>query len=365
MPPRSAPMQRPSTTTTTTTETMTTTTATKTSPAQADKAAHEDEGHKQTTKYKTDPNYSPPIVWRNVLLMGLLHVGALVGLKVALFDAQWRTNLFAYALFLAGGVGITAGHHRLWSHRAYKAKAPFRALMAVLASSAFQNSILEWARDHRVHHKWAETDADPHNIERGFFFAHVGWLLSRKHPEVRAKGATIDLSDLYADPIVTFQHKYYIASVVVFCFVLPALIPHYLWGESLFNAFYVASLLRYALLLNFTWLINSASHYWGRKPYNDGMWASECVLSSLSGIGESFHNYHHAFPSDYAISELGYFMNLGKIVIDAFSLVGWTYDFKETPKSLVDARKQRTGDKMGPYNIGSFLANYRLFLKAS
>ena len=65
-----------------------------------------------------------------------------------------------------------------------------------------------WARDHRGHHKYTDTDADPHNIKRGFFFAHMGWLMIRKHPDVRAKGEKLDLSDLESDPIVMFQDKY-------------------------------------------------------------------------------------------------------------------------------------------------------------
>jgi stearoyl-CoA desaturase (delta-9 desaturase) len=64
-----------------------------------------------------------------------------------------------------------------------------------------------WVRDHRQHHKYTDTDADPHNATRGFFFSHCGWLMVRKHPDVIAKGKTIDLSDLEADPIVRFQKK--------------------------------------------------------------------------------------------------------------------------------------------------------------
>lgn len=70
-----------------------------------------------------------------------------------------------------------------------------------------QNHIYEWARDHRMHHKYSETNADPHNAKRGFFFSHVGWLLCRKHPEVKEKGRGIDMSDLDRDPVVVFQMK--------------------------------------------------------------------------------------------------------------------------------------------------------------
>lgn len=71
----------------------------------------------------------------------------------------------------------------------------------------FQNHVYEWARDHRLHHKYSETNADPHNANRGFFFSHVGWLLCRKHPEIMEKGRGIDMTDLLADPIVSFQKK--------------------------------------------------------------------------------------------------------------------------------------------------------------
>lgn len=65
------------------------------------------------------------------------------------------------------GQGITAGAHRLWAHRTYKAKLPLRIILAVFQTLAFQNHIYEWVRDHRVHHKFTDTDADPHNAKRG------------------------------------------------------------------------------------------------------------------------------------------------------------------------------------------------------
>lgn len=66
---------------------------------------------------------------------------------------------------------------------------------------------MDWSRDHRMHHKYSETDADPHNATRGFFFSHIGWLLVRKHPELKKKGKGLDISDLYEDKILVFQKK--------------------------------------------------------------------------------------------------------------------------------------------------------------
>lgn len=131
----------------------------------------------------------------------------------------------------------------------------------------FQNSVIEWSRDHRVHHKFSETDADPHNSKRGFFFSHVGWLLCRKHPDVKNKGRTIDMSDLKADRLLAFQDKYYLPLIIIFSLILPTLGPVFIWNESLKNAFCL-NILRLIHSLNMTWLVNSAAHIWGSKPYD-------------------------------------------------------------------------------------------------
>lgn len=72
----------------------------------------------------------------------------------------------------------------------------------------FQRHVYAWALDHRVHHKYSETDADPHNAKRGFWFSHVGWLVLTPHPDVVAKRKAVDMSDLEADPIVMWQKRY-------------------------------------------------------------------------------------------------------------------------------------------------------------
>jgi len=299
----------------------------------------------QVDQFKTQ------IVWRNVILMASLHIGALIGLRQCFVSAQWKTIFLAYFLYMLGGIGITAGAHRLWAHRSYKAKWPLRVILACFQSLAFENSIYEWSRDHRVHHKYSETDADPHNACRGFFFAHVGWLLCRKHPAVKSKGKQIDLSDLIADPIVRLQHRYYLVSIAIFCFVLPTLLPYMLWGESLYNSFYICALLRYVVTLHATWLVNSAAHMWGRRPYDKHINPSENRSVAFWALGEGFHNYHHTFPWDYATSELGYDLNLTKLFIDFFASIGWAYERKVVTPEMIMQRKLRTGDtaELGPY----------------
>ncbi|XP_017344931.1 stearoyl-CoA desaturase 5 [Ictalurus punctatus] len=283
------------------------------------------------------------IVWRNVILMSMLHTGALYSLLL-IPKAHPFTWIWSYICFMITALGITAGAHRLWSHRSYKAKLPLRIFLAAANSMAFQNNIFEWSRDHRSHHKYSETDADPHNAKRGFFFSHIGWLLVYKHKDVIEKGKRLDLSDLLADPVVVFQRKFYKISVLVMCFLLPTMVPWYFWGESLWNSYFLASILRYTISLNITWLVNSAAHMYGNRPYNRNINPRENQLVTFGTFGEGFHNFHHTFPFDYAASEFGFRFNPTTCFINLMCCLGLASNRKRATPEMIMARKLRTGD---------------------
>ncbi|KAJ8944711.1 hypothetical protein NQ318_007924 [Aromia moschata] len=231
-----------------------------------------------------------------------------------------QSNTLRYACIIGGitGFGITAGVHRYFTHRAYKAKLPLRVILLICYSVAGQNSILDWVRDHRVHHKFTETNADPHNAKRGFFFAHVGWLMMKKHPDVIRMGKALDYSDLFEDPLVVFHQKYFTWIKLLFCFILPTMIPPLLWGESLLVTIKAVILVRYTLSLNFTWLVNSAAHLWGTKPYDKKINPVENLTVSILSVGEGYHNYHHTFPWDYRASEMGSMLNITTLLLNFF-----------------------------------------------
>lgn len=284
------------------------------------------------------------IVWFNVTLQVLFHLGALVGVYCC-FYAKYQTLIFAYLYHLCGGLGITAGAHRLWAHRTYKAKLPVRILLGVFQTIAAQNSIYDWCRDHRVHHKHSETSGDPHNAKRGIFFAHMGWLMVKKHPDVKTKGSKIPLDDLSKDIVVRIQHKYYMPLTIFFSFILPTILPYLLWNESLIIAYFVPGILRYIITLHVTWAVNSFAHMFGGKPYDKGINPSDNLMVSFASIGEGFHNYHHTFPQDYASSEFGgYYLNFTKTFIDFFYMLGLVSDRKKISAEMVHSRRMRTGD---------------------
>ena len=192
---------------------------------------------------------SNKIIWRNVIIIMILHVIAIYGFYLWMFDCKWQTVLIVWYLFMFNGLGVTAGAHRLWAHRSYKAKLSLRILLMIMNCSAFEGDIYEWSRDHRVHHKYSETDADPHNAKRGFFFAHIGWLMMKKHPEVIRKGKLIDLTDVLSDSVVQFQRRFYFPLVYLWCFIIPTAIPYYLWNENVWTSFFVCGIFRYVFFL--------------------------------------------------------------------------------------------------------------------
>jgi stearoyl-CoA desaturase (delta-9 desaturase) len=304
-----------------------------------------DHEHDQQSKMEEKQKpYERRIVWRNVIIYSVLHLGAAYGFYTAVFKASWSTLIWSYFLYILGGLGITAGAHRLWSHRSYKANAPLRFILMIFNCIAMENHVIEWARDHRVHHKYSETDADPHNATRGLFFSHVGWLLVKKHPDVIKKGKVIDMGDLYKEKILTFQRKFYWPMALFLCFVMPTLVPVYFWNENPWVAYFTAGVFRYTWLLHCTWAINSFAHMFGNRPYDKSINPRQNLAAAFWSLGEGWHNYHHVFPFDYRASEFPYMVNITTAFIDFFAWIGWATDRKSMSKEMVDRKKLRSGD---------------------
>ncbi|XP_058810731.1 acyl-CoA Delta-9 desaturase-like [Phymastichus coffea] len=284
-------------------------------------------------------------IWLHVIFIAALHVGSLYGLYLIFSSAKIQTTLLAFILYPVCILGITAGVHRLWSHRAYKAKWQLRVILTFFNTIAFQRSVLTWSKVHRLHHKYSDTDGDPHNSRRGLFFSHMGWVMMTKHPDIIEKGKGIDMSDLEADPILRFQDKYYWYLMPLCCFILPTVVPVYFWNESWVNGFFIPGVLRYLFTIHITALVNSFGHFYGNKPYDRNLQPTQNKSVSLVTLGEGWHNYHHTFPWDYKTSELGdYGVNFTNAFIDFFAWVGWAYDLKSVSMDMIKKRVQRTGD---------------------
>lgn len=206
------------------------------------------------------PVAAPPqgLCWTTIAGLGFIHLAAVAGVVWVLVNLSMRTLLLAAVLYILCGLGITAGYHRLFAHRTYKAAAPVRWALLTFGAAAFQNSAMSWSADHRAHHSDTDGPGDPHAISRGVWFAHMGWLSRRRE----ASADPLRLTDLAAVRSIRFQHRYYAWIAIGVGLALPALIAAQ-WGD-LWGGLLVAGFLRAALMLQATFCVNSLAHLVGQ-----------------------------------------------------------------------------------------------------
>lgn len=297
------------------------------------------------------PKSSKPMSTARKISAGIITVAHIFSF-IALYDMffvlepmkafKWFSAAFIM-YWITGTQGITAGVHRLWAHRSYKANLPTRIWLMIMNSIANQASIITWATEHRVHHIHSDTDADPHNINRGFFYAHMGWLYSPRTDAFVAAKKEVEVSDLYADPVANIQDKYYVFFGPFFCFILPTLMGLYFSNDS-WRGFLYLGCLRWVLTLHVTWNINSVSHMFGSRPYTDEteVKATNNLFTSIFSGGEGWHHFHHYkhWSSDYRAcdqesmwkwndpSGIDWRFNAARFWIDLFAALGGVSDRK-------------------------------------
>lgn len=271
------------------------------------------------------------IDWVNTLFLTLTPVLAVV------FSWMYFSNngielsqiLLAIVFYFATGISITAGYHRLISHKAYKANNIVKFLYLVFGAATFQNSALKWCSDHRIHHRHVDNELDPYNINRGFFYAHIGWIFFKEQNTETAHYP----KDLLNDKLVMWQHRNYIWLAVVAGFVLPTVIGHLL-GSAL-GGFALAGVLRIVVVHHCTFFINSLCHIVGTRPYTDTNTARDSYIMAIFSYGEGYHNYHHYFPSDYRNGIRWYHFDPTKWLIKSLSFMGLVRDLKKVPEKLI------------------------------
>lgn len=236
--------------------------------------------------------------WTNSLfLIGTLAVTLfVVPVYLWFYGLDWfQAGLFV-AFFIATGLSITLGYHRLFSHRSFKTVWPVKLATLVFGAAAFENSALSWAADHRRHHKFVDDDEDPYDISKGFFHAHIGWILLKLEPVT-----SLDfVKDLQRDTLVMWQHRQYRWIAILAGLVLPAALGGWWQGwQGALTGFLVAGIARVVLVQHFTFFINSLCHTVGRQTYSGQCSARDSGIMALFTFGEGYHNFHHTFQHDY------------------------------------------------------------------
>ena len=277
----------------------------------------------------------PPIIWLNVAVFLITFLFAAVAVPYRAFTHGFDGTEITMAVlcFIYCGMSITAGYHRLWSHKTYQAHWSLRLLFALGGAFALQNSILHWSSDHRIHHKHVDkNDTDPYSAKMGFWYSHIGWML-REYQSHRYNDYD-NTRDLQKDGIVMWQHKHYLLLTIAMNVGIPLLFG--LWHGDVISSLLLVGFLRLVLSHHTTFFINSLAHIWGKQTYTDKNTARDNGILAFFTFGEGYHNYHHIFENDYRNGIRWWQFDPTKWLIKGCEYLKLTSKLKTSPEDKVE-----------------------------
>lgn len=261
----------------------------------------------------------------------LLHVAALGAIWSGIsVEALW----LCLVLYVIRIFAIGAGYHRYFSHRAFATSRVFQFILAFLAQSTAQKSVVWWAAKHRHHHLHSDTEHDVHSPRRsGFWYAHLGWIFARRHDSADLTR----IGDLTRYPELMWLHRYY-------------LVPPVLMGAAAFlsagwSGLIVGFIWSTVLLYHATFCINSLAHVHGSKRYVTGDDSRNNWFLAVVTFGEGWHNNHHAYQSSARQGFRWWEVDATFYVLTVLSWTGLVWGLKRPPESVV-RNQQRLGSKV-------------------
>ncbi|MFO8039028.1 MAG: fatty acid desaturase [Sodalinema sp.] len=265
--------------------------------------------------------------WFAVIWIATIHLLACL----AFFPSTFTWAGVGVALFLhwvTGALGVTMGWHRLISHRSYEVPKWLEHFLMFCGTLSCQAGPLDWVGMHRIHHKYSDTPADPHDSNKGFWWSHVGWMFF----EIPAKEeASKMIKDIEDDPVYQFCQKFFIPIQVVLGVILYFL-GDYLVGNGI--SFVVWGVfVRMVAMFHCTWFVNSATHKFGYRTYESGDDSRNCWWVALVTYGEGWHNNHHAFQYSARHGLKWWEIDVTWMMISALKAVGLAKKVKMPPKN--------------------------------
>ena len=272
--------------------------------------------------------------WGITIWFIVLHLIAIIG---GFLFFSWGAALTALALyFLTGMIGITLGYHRLLTHRTFKTSKWMERVLATCGLLALQRSPLEWVGHHRMHHAFGDTDRDPHNARRGFWWSHIGWMC-RVNPETSdlkqmRKFARDIAADPYMNALTNPWAQVGLQVAVGLALLIFGGVDYVIWGIFV----------RLVVVYHATWFVNSATHKWGYKNYESDDLASNCWWVGILAFGEGWHNNHHSHPDVAPAGHKPWEFDLTWCVIRVMRVFGLAWDIKLPPAQVKFARPRAT-----------------------
>ncbi|ALO33549.1 acyl-CoA desaturase [Colwellia sp. MT41] len=277
----------------------------------------------------------PTVIWLNVTIFLVTFLIAVIAVpyRALTYGFDNTEIIFALLCFIYCGMSITAGYHRLWSHKTYQAHWSLRFIFALGGAFALQNSILHWCSDHRIHHKHVDkNDVDPYSAKMGFWYSHIGWMC-REYQASRYSDYK-NVRDLQKDAIVMWQHKYYLLLTLLMNIGIP--VAFGLWHGNLINSLLLVGFFRLVMSHHTTFFINSLAHIWGKQTYTDKNTARDNGLLAYLTFGEGYHNYHHMFENDYRNGIRWWQYDPTKWLIKSCQWLGLTHHLRVSPEDKIE-----------------------------
>jgi len=286
--------------------------------------------------FRGDRTFTQPLSWVTTFFMLAFHVGALA----AFFFFSWKALIVAFVLFYIGGsFGIGMGYHRLLTHRGYKTYKWVEYLLTLCATLALEGGPFFWVGTHRVHHQNTDVEGDPHSPLDGGFWAHMGWILSGRTLHNHADELLPYVPDLRKDKFHIWISKWHWLPITTLGIVLLLVggWPYVFWGIFF----------RTVVGLHVTWLVNSATHMWGRQRFLTGDKSTNNFWIALLTFGEGWHNNHHAHPQSARHGLAWYEFDLNWYGISVLRWLHLAWDVK-TPRLPEFGRASAAAEESAP-----------------
>ena len=303
--------------------------------------------------FKRDKTFSQPVIWVSTFFMILFHAGALA----ALFVFSWKALALAALLWwIAGSLGIGMGYHRLLTHRGYKTPKWIEYFFTICGTLALEGGPIAWVGTHRLHHQNTDKEGDPHSPRDGGFWAHMGWVLTGKSMQGQSAELLPYVPELRKDRFHRWISRWHWVPIATLAVVLLAFGG---WGYVLWGVF-----LRTVIGLHTTWLVNSATHMWGRQRFRTSDCSRNSLWVALLTFGEGWHNNHHAYPQSARHGLAWYELDPNWYGICILRMLGLAWGVKahklassqlvtgETTEGSVHPNQRgRTGSQLGRHSL--------------
>jgi stearoyl-CoA desaturase (delta-9 desaturase) len=289
----------------------------------------------------------------NFLLIGIPFVGSVAAIVHIARHGVTLVDLASFLLFfVAVGIGVSLGLHRLFSHKSFEPHPVVAYILGALGTMAFQGSIFRWVADHRRHHAHTDTEGDVHSPHadpwgahidgwRGFLHAHIGWMFdgTATDPDFYGKG-------LMKDPVIAFFTRYHVPFLAL-SFALPYGFGYLFGGhEAGWSSLLIGGCLRTTLLHNVIWSVNSFGHTMGERNFERGNKSTNSLILALLTLGDGWHNNHHEFPRSYRQGLYKGEIDINARIIEGLEKVGLArnlIDNSGVPHAFPKAVRSRSG----------------------